>query len=81
MCAAKLSENKRIFGSSKGFMESATNALEGKTLVSNNNIWKYVEAAKEVGSCEYEYGTAWGKQVSKTENKYSPKQTKSENKC
>ncbi|KAG2409760.1 beta-1,4-xylosyltransferase protein [Vigna angularis] len=39
------------------------NALEGKTLASNDNIWKYVEAAKEVGSSEYEYDTPWGKQV------------------
>ncbi|XP_027928940.1 cellulose synthase-like protein H1 [Vigna unguiculata] len=59
----KLSEKERIFGSSKRFVESATNALEGKTLASNNNIWKNVEAAKEVGTCEYDYGTAWGKQV------------------
>jgi len=80
MCARKFSEKKRIFGSSKGFVESATNALEGKTLAFNNNIGKYVNAVKEVGSCEYEYNTAWGKQVSKRENKYSPKQTKSENK-
>lgn len=64
MCAEKLSEKKRIFGSSKRFLESATDALEGKTLASNDNILKYVEAAKEVGSCEYEYGTGWGKQVS-----------------
>ncbi|WVY99307.1 hypothetical protein V8G54_025377 [Vigna mungo] len=56
-------ERKRIFGSSKRFLESAANALEGKTLASNDNIWKYVEAAKEVGSSEYDYGTAWGKQV------------------
>jgi len=76
VCAGKLSEKERIFGSSKRFVESATNALEGKTLASNNNIWKNVEAAKEVGTCEYDYGTAWGKQVSKRENKYSPNQTK-----
>ncbi|XP_068500231.1 cellulose synthase-like protein H1 isoform X2 [Phaseolus vulgaris] len=59
----KFSEKKRIFGSSKGFVESATDALEGKTLAPSNNIWKYVEAAKEVASCEYEYDTAWGKEV------------------
>ncbi|BAT92150.1 hypothetical protein LR48_Vigan05g162500 [Vigna angularis] len=59
----KLSEKKRIFGSSERFLESAANALEGKTLASNDKIWKYVEAAKEVGSSEYEYGTAWGKKV------------------
>jgi len=68
MCAGKFSEKKRIFGSSKGFVESATDALEGKTLAPSNNIWKYVEAAKEVASCEYEYDTAWGKEVSKREN-------------
>ncbi|KAG4981126.1 hypothetical protein JHK85_035084 [Glycine max] len=59
----KFSEKKTIFGTSKGFVESATHALEGKTFTPNNNICKSLEAASEVSSCEYEYGTAWGKQV------------------
>ncbi|XP_020238378.1 cellulose synthase-like protein H1 [Cajanus cajan] len=59
----KSSEMKAIFGTSKVLVESATDALEGKTLSPNNNLCNSLEAAREVASCEYDYGTAWGKQV------------------
>ncbi|TKY48721.1 Cellulose synthase protein B4 [Spatholobus suberectus] len=59
--SGKYSEKKTVFG--KGFVESATHALEGKTVTPNNNLCNSLEAASEVASCEYEYGTAWGKQV------------------
>ncbi|KAK7324811.1 hypothetical protein VNO77_28666 [Canavalia gladiata] len=59
----KLSQKETIFGTSKGFVESAIVALEGKTSNPNNNICNSLEAAREVAGCEYEYGTAWGEQV------------------
>ncbi|XP_027339834.1 cellulose synthase-like protein H1 isoform X2 [Abrus precatorius] len=59
----KLLEKEKIFGTSKGFVESAADALEGKTFSSNNDLCNSLEAAKEVASCGYEYGTAWGTQV------------------
>ncbi|KAL2331854.1 hypothetical protein Fmac_019435 [Flemingia macrophylla] len=56
-------EKKTIFGTSKVFVESATRALEGSTFTPNNNLFNSLEAANEVSSCEYDYGTAWGEQV------------------
>ncbi|RDX60120.1 Cellulose synthase-like protein H1, partial [Mucuna pruriens] len=58
----KFSGNKKIFGTSREFVESATCALEGKTNTPTNNLCNFLEAASEVASCKYEYATAWGKQ-------------------
>ncbi|KAK7375200.1 hypothetical protein VNO78_35893 [Psophocarpus tetragonolobus] len=62
-----LSEKKtmHIFGTSKGFAESANQALEETTFTPNNNLFKSLDlgAAYEVASCSYEYSTTWGKQV------------------
>ncbi|KAI4322516.1 hypothetical protein L6164_022202 [Bauhinia variegata] len=51
------------FGSSLAFVESAAEALEGKSYSPNNNISKPLEAANQVAGCGYESGTAWGEQV------------------
>ena len=61
--AGKLSEKDIVFGTSEEFVESAAQALEGKIFKPNANLCDSLEAAKEVASCGYEYGTAWGKQV------------------
>jgi hypothetical protein len=52
-----------VFGTSKRFVESASKALEGKIFAPKDNLCNYLEAAKEVSSCEYEDNTAWGKKV------------------
>lgn len=49
------------FGTSKGFVESVTHVLEGMTLDFYKSL--DVKAARKVASCDYEYNTAWGKQV------------------
>lgn len=49
------------FGTSKGFVESATHILEGITSDLHKSL--DLEAASKVASCDYEYNTAWGKQV------------------
>ncbi|XP_061375276.1 cellulose synthase-like protein B4 isoform X2 [Gastrolobium bilobum] len=56
-------ENERVFGTSKEFVESAGYALKGKTFTPNDNLCNSLEAASEITSCGYEYGTAWGKQL------------------
>ncbi|KAL1345679.1 hypothetical protein HN51_019398 [Arachis hypogaea] len=57
-------EKTKTFGNSKGFVKSAASALEQKTFVSNDNsIHLDHEEVNKVSSCEYEYNTAWGKQV------------------
>ncbi|WJX73823.1 hypothetical protein P8452_57560 [Trifolium repens] len=49
------------FGTSKGFVDSATHILEGTTFDTYKSL--DLEAASEVASCNYEYNTAWGKEV------------------
>ncbi|KAL5081998.1 hypothetical protein RYX36_010419 [Vicia faba] len=51
-------ETVQIFGTSKGFVDSATYILKGTTF----DIYKYLELeeATKVASCDYEYNTAWG---------------------
>jgi hypothetical protein len=51
------------FGTSKGFVDSATHILEGTTFDPYKSL--DLEAASEVASCNYEYNTAWGKEVGK----------------
>jgi len=55
----------QIFGASRGFVESAKHALEEMTFTPNDKLFKSLElkAANQVASCDYEYSTAWGKQV------------------
>ncbi|KAJ1400045.1 Nucleotide-diphospho-sugar transferase [Sesbania bispinosa] len=55
-------ETIQKIGTSKEFAESATHVLEGM-MTSNLSKSLDVEAASEVANCDYEYGTAWGKQV------------------
>jgi hypothetical protein len=47
------------FGTSKGFVDSATHILEGTTFDPYKSL--DLEAAREVASCNYEYNTAWVK--------------------
>ncbi|XP_004487428.1 cellulose synthase-like protein H1 isoform X2 [Cicer arietinum] len=54
-------ETMQKFGTSKGFVESVTHVLEGMTLDFYKSL--DVKAARKVASCDYEYNTAWGKQV------------------
>lgn len=63
-CAGTLLSEKetvQIFGTSKGFVASATHILKGTTF----DLYKSLdlEDAAKVASCDYEYSTAWGKQV------------------
>ncbi|KAK7324813.1 hypothetical protein VNO77_28670 [Canavalia gladiata] len=62
-----LSEKELVhkFGTSRGFIESATHTLEGKIFKTKDSLLKSLdlEAESQVASCEYEYSTAWGKQV------------------
>ncbi|XP_028797142.1 cellulose synthase-like protein H1 isoform X2 [Neltuma alba] len=54
------------FGSSKEFFKLAAQAWEDNPCSSCSNVITpstSLEAAIQVSSCEYEYGTAWGKQV------------------
>ncbi|MED6182630.1 hypothetical protein PIB30_030369 [Stylosanthes scabra] len=59
----KSSKKDIIFGSSEEFVESAAQALKGKTFTQNTNLCNSLEAAKEVAASGYEHGTDWGKQV------------------
>ena len=61
-----LKEIELTFGSSQEFGNLAVQALDMKTYSSTNIVApsKFVEAAHNVASCDYEYGTAWGNQVS-----------------
>jgi cellulose synthase/poly-beta-1,6-N-acetylglucosamine synthase-like glycosyltransferase len=54
-------EAMQKFGTSKGFVDSATHILEGTTFDPYKSL--DLEAASEVASCNYEYNTAWGKEV------------------
>ncbi|XP_045806914.1 cellulose synthase-like protein H1 [Trifolium pratense] len=58
-----LSDKETIqkFGTSKGFVDSATHILKGTTFDHYKSL--DLEAASEVASCNYEYNTAWGKEV------------------
>ncbi|XP_045805398.1 cellulose synthase-like protein H1 [Trifolium pratense] len=56
-------EMKMVFGTSKRFVESASQALEGKIFAPKDNLCNYLEAAKKVSSCGYEDNTAWGKKA------------------
>ncbi|XP_028797154.1 cellulose synthase-like protein H1 [Neltuma alba] len=59
-------ELQQKFGSSKEFVTLAAQAWEDNTYSSCSNVITpstSLEAAIQVSSCEYEYGTAWGKQV------------------
>ncbi|KAJ0111159.1 hypothetical protein Patl1_01979 [Pistacia atlantica] len=49
------------YGNSKEFITSAAHALKGNTDYSTSNLSKSLEAAHQVASCSYEYGTGWGK--------------------
>ncbi|RDX62085.1 Cellulose synthase-like protein H1, partial [Mucuna pruriens] len=61
----KLTENILIeqLGSSKEFVTSASHALEGSAYFGNDTPSNFIEAAREVANCRYEYGTCWGKQM------------------
>ncbi|KAE8075655.1 hypothetical protein FH972_014349 [Carpinus fangiana] len=47
------------FGSSKELIKSAIQALKGKTDPSDG-LWTSIQAAYQIASCKYEYGTGWG---------------------
>jgi hypothetical protein len=58
--AGKLVEDKLLeFGTSKELIKSAALALKGKR-DSPDDLWHSIEAAYQVASCDYEYGTSWG---------------------
>jgi hypothetical protein len=60
----KLVEDKLLeFGSSKELIKSAAHALKGKR-DPPNHLWDSIEAADQVASCDYEYSTGWGREVS-----------------
>ncbi|KAK7272275.1 hypothetical protein RJT34_28772 [Clitoria ternatea] len=59
----KFSEMERVFGTSKRFVRSVVDALEGKAFPRNDNLCDALEAASEVASCRYEHGTAWGEKA------------------
>ncbi|KAI9107631.1 hypothetical protein K1719_021294 [Acacia pycnantha] len=56
-------ELEHKFGSSKEFVKLAAQAWEDNSRSDVINPSTSLEAAIQVSSCEYEYGTAWGKQV------------------
>ncbi|KAI9107611.1 hypothetical protein K1719_021274 [Acacia pycnantha] len=56
-------ELEQKFGSSKEFVKIAAQAWEDNSRSDVINPSTSLEAAIQVSSCEYEYGTAWGKQV------------------
>ncbi|XP_054812809.1 cellulose synthase-like protein H1 isoform X3 [Prosopis cineraria] len=59
-------ELEQKFGSSKEFVKQAARAWEDNTCSSSSNVITpstILEASILVSSCDYEYGTAWGKQV------------------
>ncbi|KAJ4831923.1 hypothetical protein Tsubulata_043807 [Turnera subulata] len=55
-------EQLKIFGCSKEFNKSATEAFQGKTS-DPVNLSKMIEEAVQVAGCGYEYGTRWGTEV------------------
>nr|GMC70592.1 cellulose synthase-like protein H1 [Ipomoea batatas] len=52
-----------MFGKSKTFALSTTQILSGSLYPKIPIFWNSLEAAKEVASCGYESGTAWGEEV------------------
>jgi hypothetical protein len=64
----KLVEDKLLeFGSSKELIKSAAHALKGKR-DPPDHLWDSIEAADQVASCNYEYSTGWGREVSNQKN-------------
>jgi hypothetical protein len=51
------------FGSSKELIKSVVQALKGK-MDPSYSLCTYIEAAYQIASYEYEYGTGWGTKVS-----------------
>jgi hypothetical protein len=52
------------FGSSKELIESSRNIISGDVLaIPEVDISSRVEVAKQVGACNYEAGTCWGREV------------------
>ncbi|OMO85978.1 Cellulose synthase [Corchorus olitorius] len=51
---------RKEYGNSEEFINSAAQALKGKQGNSPKNLSNSLEAACEVASCSYEYGTSWG---------------------
>jgi len=52
------------FGSSKKFVKSATQVMEGSDYSTNGiSTSNLIEEAIKVSDCGYEDGTSWGKQV------------------
>ncbi|CAN8232009.1 unnamed protein product [Cochlearia groenlandica] len=49
------------YGSSKEMVKSVANALQRKPNPQNITLANFIEAAKQVGHCLYEYQTSWGK--------------------
>ncbi|KAM0893417.1 hypothetical protein ACQ4PT_025150 [Festuca glaucescens] len=54
-------ELKIKFGSSKELIESSMDVISGDVL--SQDISSRVEAAKQVGTCNYEAGTCWGQEI------------------
>lgn len=60
LLVGKLLEDKLLeFGSSKDLIISVAHALKGKTNPPYH-LGDCIEAAHQVASCSYEYGTSWG---------------------
>ncbi|CAN8247689.1 unnamed protein product [Cochlearia groenlandica] len=57
-----LSSTTREFGSSKELVKSVAFALQ-RNENPQNTLTNSLEAAKEVGNCQYEYQTSWGKTI------------------
>lgn len=53
---------EREFGNSKEMVKSVVNALQRKANL-QNSFKTSLETAKEVGHCQYEHQTSWGKTV------------------
>lgn len=56
---------EKTFGKSTKFNKFVAQALSSssRTAESPESISKSIDEARQVASCGYEYGTAWGKQV------------------
>ena len=57
---------QKTFGNSKEFTKTAARILSGLSGISHcpYDLLNRVEAAQEVATCSYEYGTSWGTKVS-----------------
>ncbi|OMO89262.1 Cellulose synthase, partial [Corchorus capsularis] len=51
---------RKEYGNSEEFINSAAQALKGKQGTFRKNLSNSLEAACEVASCSFEYGTSWG---------------------